>query len=95
MGSATLLTLGYYKNTLDGVFWGLMRQGTPTRWDSSDLPWHWTLMDSMHKQCESILNDWTLRDTENHPPPKSLWFDSKEIDLWRKDMEAERKRKQE
>ncbi len=67
-----------------------MRQGTPGRWDPSNLPWHWSYLDTMHRKCEAILSDWTLRDTDSHPPPKSMWFEDEELDSWRKDMERAR-----
>lgn len=68
-----------------------MQQGTPRRWDSSNLPWHWSYLASLHAKCKAVLNDWTLRDPDNNPPPKSIWFNDKEIDMWRKDMERQRK----
>ena len=47
-------------------------------------------METLHRKCEAVLSDWTLRDTEQHPPPKSIWLDDDELDLWRKDMERAR-----
>jgi len=62
------------------------------KWDSRTLPWHWSYLRSLHLTCESVLNDPTLRDTENEPPPKDMWFDREELDGWRKTWEAERKK---
>lgn len=74
------------------MFWALLRQGTPGKWDSTDLPWHWSYLMSLYIRCENILKDWTLHDKEGHPPPKDIWMNDAAIELWRKDMEAARKR---
>jgi len=70
----------------------MLDQGTPSRWDSSNLPWHWSFLLSLHAKCKAVVSDWTLRDENKKPPPKSMWFDDKELDLWREDMERMRKR---
>jgi hypothetical protein len=61
-------------------------------WDSRDTPWFWSLLHSYHSACSAILEDWTLRDKDNNPPPRSIWFDKEELDLWREDREEDRKR---
>lgn len=46
---------------------------------------------SYHKTCEMVVNDPGLRDLDNKPPPRSIWFVEEELELWRKDRETERK----
>jgi len=77
-----------------GVFWGLMSSNTPIgSWTAREKPWWWTLLETYHRHCQGILDDFTLRDLDGNPPPKSLWFDKKALDRWRKDREREREQK--
>lgn len=69
----------------------MLQQGTPSRWDVSKLPWHWAYLNTLHKKCEGVLNDWTLRDEDSHPPPKDIWFNDSELDWYRTDMEERKK----
>jgi len=62
-------------------------------WDARNTPWHWALLHTYHQVCKNILEDWSLRDAENHPPPKDIWFDKDELEAWRKDREREREHK--
>lgn len=86
-----MLTPGFWKNILDGVFWSLLRQGTPQRWDVSDLPWHWSFLMTLFKKCEAVINDWTLRDEDNHLPPKDIWLSDDDLDEYRKHIEERKK----
>lgn len=59
------------------------------------MPWHWSYLISLHKTCEAVLGDPTLRDLEEAPPPKNIWFDKDDLARYRKDREVERKQKRE
>lgn len=75
------------------MFWSIFAgPGVPLgQWTARTLPWHWSLLWTYHKVCESVINDYTLRDLNNKPPPRSMWFDDEELAIWREHRKIERK----
>jgi len=70
----------------------MLQSNTPINdeWDGRNEPWHWALIKVMYKHCQGVLEDPTLRDLDGHPPPKDIWFESKQLEAWRRDRERER-----